>query len=85
MTGEIQRVMTKIDRLMIVEEQSLSGSFAELLISKMALSRRNIPISMMHLPESYIFDNGTREQLLNTNGLSVSDIQLEIDKILKVV
>jgi hypothetical protein len=38
----------------------------------------------MNLPNYYIFENGTRDQLLDANGLSVSDIQIEIEKIFKL-
>ena len=53
-----------------IEEQSLFGGFGSAVCE--ALADQNVYKSVLRLglPERYIFDNGSRDHLLDTNGLS---------------
>ncbi len=81
---DLKKILKDTNKILIVEEQSSSGSFTELLASEIALSDKLVGISKINLPNYYIFENGTRDQLLDANGLSVNDIQIGIEKIFKL-
>ena len=57
-----------------MEEQTLSGGFGSAVCEHLMDSRSQKTILRLGLPERYIFENGTRDHLLNTNGLSVESV-----------
>ena len=79
-TEQLARTISKYDLVVTIEEQTLSGGFGSAICE--AVSDEDLKKSVLRigLPERYIFENGNREHLLNTNGLSVDEIY---DKILK--
>lgn len=62
------------DLLITLEEQTLSGGFGSAVCEVLNDSRCQKNILRIGLPERYVFENGTREQLLDRNGLSVDAI-----------
>jgi transketolase len=66
--------------ILCVEEQSQSGSIMEAIAARLGNQNR---IYGMHLPDKYIFENGTQDELLNRNGLSGCDIEQKIMELLK--
>jgi deoxyxylulose-5-phosphate synthase len=74
------RTVAPYDVLVTLEEQTLSGGFGSAICEQAADATLKKDILRIGLPERYIFENGNREHLLNTNGLSVDQIY---DKIIK--
>ena len=62
------------DLIVTLEEQTLSGGFGSSVCELLADSGYKRNVLRIGLPEKYIFENGNREHLLNTNGLSVTTI-----------
>lgn len=62
------------DFLVTLEEQTLSGGFGSAVCELLNDTRCPKSVLRMGLPERYIFENGTRDQLLDKCGLSVDAI-----------
>lgn len=60
--------------IITLEEQTLSGGFGSAICEVICDLGLNHKILRLGLPEKYIFDNGTREEVLDMNGLSVSQL-----------
>lgn len=66
--------LKEYDTIVTLEEQTLDGCFGSAVcevICDMGLNKR---VLRLGLPEKYIFENGSRDHLLDTNGLSVEEI-----------
>jgi transketolase len=62
------------DYIIIVEEHQLDGGLGSIIcetLSDLGVKKKILRIA---LPEQYIFENGNRDQLLDSNGLSVQNI-----------
>lgn len=57
-----------------LEEQGPSAGFANQVHKFMSKNSIVRPMREITLKKSYIFENGTREELLNSNNLSITDI-----------
>lgn len=68
------------DHLITLEEQTLSGGFGSAVCEVVCDLGNKNRILRLGLPEKYIFENGTREEVLDSNGLSVENIYNEIKK-----
>ena len=66
------------DKIISVEEQTLSGGFGSAILEGMSDNNVQIPLLRKGLPERYIFENGDRDYHLNNNGLSVESIYEKI-------
>jgi transketolase len=64
----------KYDKIITLEEQSLSGGVGSVVCELLADSALLKPVLRLGLPDGYIFDNGTRDQLIDNSGLSVDNI-----------
>ena len=62
------------DTIVTIEEQFLSGGLGSFVCEILADSRMQKEILRIGLPNKYIFDNGSRDHLLDRNNLSVNDI-----------
>lgn len=62
------------DSILIIEEQSLSGGISESISSILIRNKQKIKFDVICLPSKYIFENGTREQLLVSYGVSSDEI-----------
>lgn len=68
-------LMDKIDKtthIITMEEQNLQGGFSSALCEMLCDLNLNIKIKRFGLPNFYIFENGTREQLLNRFGFEIN-------------
>ena len=81
-TNSISQTISSFDHVVTLEEQTLSGGFGSAICEAINDSGVNKNVLRIGLPERYIFENGTRDHLLNTNGLSEEDLY---NKILKHV
>ena len=79
-TEQLARTISEYDLVVTLEEQTLSGGFGSAICEAVSDEDLRKSVLRIGLPERYIFENGNREHLLNTNGLSVDEIY---DKILK--
>ena len=66
------------DLIVTLEEQTLDGGFGSLVCENLADLGMLKRVLRIGLPERYIFENGFRDHLLDTNGLSVDDICTKI-------
>jgi transketolase len=67
------------NNIITLEEQTLSGGFGSAICEAYTDLGVKKNILRLGLPQRYIFDNGTREEVLNANGLSLVDIYNKID------
>ena len=72
-----QKLISEIEKynsIITIEEQCLDGGFGSTILE--FLSDKNIfkKVKRLGLPEKYFFENGGREYLLDTFGLSHKDI-----------
>ena len=81
---DIEKITKYAKGILVVEEQSTTGSLGEYIAAKIALNASPIKIRLMHLPDSYIFQNGTRDQILDAHGLSSREIESGIKKMAAV-
>ena len=68
------------DYLVTVEEQMIDGAFGSSILESLSDSGIKKSVLRLGLPERYIFENGNRDHLIDTNGLSVNDIYNKITK-----
>ena len=62
------------DAIVTIEEQFLSGGLGSFVCEILADSRMQKEILRIGLPNKYLFNNGSRDHLLDSNNLSVNDI-----------
>ena len=62
------------DAIVTIEEQFLSGGLGSFVCEILADSRIQKEILRIGLPNKYLFGNGSRDHLLDSNNLSVNDI-----------
>lgn len=70
------------DYIITLEEHQLDGGFGSIIcetLSDLGIRKKILRIA---LPEQYIFENGNRDQLLDSNGLSLENIINRIDTFL---
>lgn len=67
----ILELAEKSSGMIVLEEQSLNGGISESVSNLLIRSKKFINFNNISLPSKYIFENGTREQLLENYGLSV--------------
>ena len=77
---KMKKVFRDYDKVITVEEQTLSGGFGSAVLEGMSDNNVQKPLLRIGLPERYIFENGDRDYHLDNNGLSVDSIY---DKVLK--
>jgi transketolase len=69
--------------IITLEEQSLDGGFGSAIYECLLDNQIFIKTLRIGLPSRFLFKNGNREQLLNTNGLSVESIYNQIKTFVK--
>tara|TARA_R110001592_G_scaffold168615_3_gene404810 strand:- start:31 stop:570 length:540 start_codon:yes stop_codon:yes gene_type:complete len=79
----LKSVINSYSSLVTLEEQTLSGGFGSAICEALADAKHMVPILRLGLPEKYIFENGSREHLLDTHGLSEEAIFENIVNFLK--
>jgi transketolase len=76
-------VLNDSDYVITIEEQTLSGGFGSAVCEFICDNHLQCKVLRIGLPDHYIFDNGTRDYLLDHNGLSVDAIKNSITKFLE--
>jgi len=69
-----EKTFKQYDKLVSVEEQTLSGGVGSIILEGISDCKMNIPLLRLGLPDRYIFENGSRDYHLDNNGLSVDSI-----------
>ena len=70
----ILEMAKKSNGIIVLEEQSLNGGISESISNILIRDKKPINFRTVSLPSKYIFENGTREQLLDNYGLSSKNI-----------
>jgi len=78
-----KNTLSEYTHIVTIEEQTLSGGFGSAVCELICDSGMEVKVLRLGLPERYIFENGTRDHLINTNGLSVNDITDKIKNFIK--
>lgn len=60
--------------ILVVEEQASSSGISESVSSTLMRNNTGVNFNVISLPSRYIFENGTRDQLLDSNGVSINAI-----------
>lgn len=77
--------LAKFDYIITLEEQTLSGGFGSVICSEISDYGIKVSLKKLGLPESYIFENATRDYLIDKNGLSVESICEKTKQFLELV
>jgi transketolase len=75
--------LANYDYVVTVEEQSLDGGFGSAICEFICDKQLTNKVLRIGLPNRYIFENGSRDHLLDTNGLSVNCIASKIKQFVK--
>lgn len=78
--GQMQKALRGFTHIVTLEEQTLSGGFGSAICEAICDKGMSVKVLRLGLPERYIFENGTRDELLDVSGLSVRDIVTSIKK-----
>ena len=76
--GTIRSEIENAKFLITIEEQALEGGFGSAIIEELSIRRISIEVLRFGLKKAFIFENGTRDQLLNENGLNVEYLHQEV-------
>lgn len=71
------------DYLITIEEQSLDGGFGSIISEFICDNQLNHKLLRLGLPEKFIFENGSRDHLIDTHGLSTEEIYTNINNFIK--
>jgi transketolase len=74
---ELTEQITKCDGIVVVDEQTPSGALSSAVWEWTSKNGLFPKIKSVTLPETYVFENGGREYLLNKNDLSKENIILQ--------
>jgi transketolase len=73
-------ILSKTTQVVTLEEQSLSGGFGSAICEFICDNGLSCKVLRLGLPDHYLFENGTRDYLIDENGLSVENIKNLISK-----
>lgn len=71
---QLKTTLTNYTHIVTIEEQTLDGGFGSAICEALCDEGAIKPILRLGLPERFIFENGTRDHLIDTNGLSTNEI-----------
>ena len=77
----LKNIFEKYNNIITVEEQCLSGGFGSSILEAISDLGMNNPVKRLGLEDRYYFENGGREHLLNTFGLSNQQLKDTIKSI----
>lgn len=77
-TGYFNLLVDEFTHIVTIEEQSLDAGFGSAVYECLLDNQKSIKTLRIGLPAQFIFKNGNREQLLDSNGLSVDSIYAKI-------
>ena len=76
--------LQEYDNIVTLEEQTLDGGFGSAVCEALADKNAKKNVLRLGLPERFIFENGDRDHLLDTNGLSTDEIYDKIKNFLQL-
>jgi transketolase len=76
-TEDFENLIVDTDYVVTIEEQTIAGGFGSAILEVLS-EIKLIPVLRIGIDDRYIFENGTRESLLNENGLSIETISNRI-------
>ena len=82
-TSQLESILNNYTHVITIEEQTLDGGFGSAICEAICDLNLNKKVLRLGLPERFIFENGTRDHLINTNGLSVENIIEKIETFVK--
>ena len=71
------------DYIVTIEEQSLDGGFGSIISEFICDNQLTHKLLRLGLPEKFIFENGSRDHLIDTHGLSTEEIYNNINNFIK--
>jgi transketolase len=74
----LSEILSDRTHIVTLEEQTLDAGFGSAICEFLFDNKLNPSVKRIGLPEYYIFENGTRDHLLDTNGLSFENIKDEV-------
>jgi transketolase len=74
----LSEILADRTHIFTLEEQTLDAGFGSAICEFLFDNKLNPFVKRIGLPEYYIFENGTRDHLLDTNGLSFENIKDEV-------
>tara|TARA_R110000824_G_scaffold118998_2_gene272818 strand:- start:16291 stop:17265 length:975 start_codon:yes stop_codon:yes gene_type:complete len=81
----IKIILKEYDCIVTVEEQFLSSGFGSAVLETLSDANLTMKTLRLGLPDKYIFENGSRDYLIDNNGLSCDDIYQKIINFLEVL
>lgn len=79
----LKDLLAKYEYIVTLEEQTLTAGFGSAICEMLADFNCHRPILRKGLPNRFIFENASRDYLLDNNGLSVDNIVNDIRKFIK--
>jgi transketolase len=77
--GKFKSILKKYSKIITIDEQTSQGSLGSLIKENI---NHYVKFKSLSLPDTFIFENSSRDKLLDSNGLSVKNISKEIVNIL---
>jgi transketolase len=77
-TEDFENLIVDTDYVVTIEEQTIAGGFGSAILEVLS-EIKQVPVLRIGIDNRYIFENGTRESLLNENGLSIETISNRIN------
>ena len=71
------------DYIVTIEEQTLDGGFGSIISEFICDNQLPHKLLRLGLPEKFIFENGSRDHLIDTHGLSAEEITNNIKQFVK--
>jgi len=81
--SQLGNILSNYTHVVTIEEQTLDGGFGSAICEAICDLNLNKKVLRLGLPERFIFENGSRDHLINTNGLSVENIVEKIETFIK--
>ena len=79
----LQLNLKSYDYIVTIEEQTLDGGFGSIISEFICDNQLSHKLLRLGLPEKFIFENGSRDHLIDTHGLSVEEITNNIKQFIK--
>ena len=70
----LKKIFNSYNEILTIDEQTKQGSLGSALLEFLNNGETKTKVSCYNLNENFIFENGGREKLLNSNGLNLSNI-----------
>ena len=80
---QLSSILSNYTHVVTIEEQTLDGGFGSAICEVICDKGLNKKVLRLGLPERFPFENGTRDHLIDTNGLSLENIINKIENFIK--